>query len=561
MKFYACAAFLALAASHAAAVTLIGNNPDVNNGGLTTAPGAWIKIGDGPDATVTDDHGISPDDGGDWNIGGMDGSGSSAPYDVSYSQTFNLEPGDYVINLSGWAKAYAAWWSGEDWQWIQEAHIMLLIDGVVVQDMMSSNNTNRDTWKLWSYNGTHSVNSTIEVRLRAVKGNNAYGNGELGAIVFASRFDDITLDVASASTCTNPSSIGGISPETAEFTTDSTFQFITVSGANLDEVTEIQLVGPVTAYGIIETSTQTSTQVRAQFDLANLPVGTYDVVAVRPHTCPSVSKPEAFTIVPGRFANGSFELGDPDDPADLPGWKQIGDTTPVFRKRSSEPVFGTAGPFEGEVYAGNSYGGNGNFHAALVQTFKTTTGLDYQVTGGYFGGVITEPPEGGTNGLAWWELVVVDGASSDINAAGTVIARRERPSGSGGMSFRETFSGNFTAAGQTATIMLKWGHMDGSWSYHLAGWDDLVITPTCHTPFADADRDHDVDQDDFGIWQQCFTGNRGTPQYPETIYSCHCFDRDTVPDGVDFDDLVEFENCRTGPGVPFDPDNPGGCNP
>ncbi|HOW72370.1 MAG TPA: LamG domain-containing protein, partial [Phycisphaerae bacterium] len=74
------------------------------------------------------------------------------------------------------------------------------------------------------------------------------------------------------------------------------------------------------------------------------------------------------------------------------------------------------------------------------------------------------------------------------------------------------------------------------------------LTTDCPDPFADADRDGDVDQLDFGIMQLCFTGeNGGTPQ------GCRCFDRDE--DGsITAIDFGAFQNCATssGPMIPAD---------
>ncbi len=194
-------AVLMLAAA-AQAVDLISHNPSVNNGGLN-ATGVWIKTGSGPDAAVNNDR--NGPDGGDWNIGGSDGSGASPSYDVTYSQTFTLAglgwgPGVYDIEMSGWCKAWAGWWSGENWNWQQEAHITLLVDGNVVSETWSGKNAfgqtnNWDTWTQASYIGQQTINNDIELRLRAVKGNDQYGQGGLGAIWFASRFDDIKLSV------------------------------------------------------------------------------------------------------------------------------------------------------------------------------------------------------------------------------------------------------------------------------------------------------------------------------------------------------------------------------
>ena len=79
-------------------------------------------------------------------------------------------------------------------------------------------------------------------------------------------------------------------------------------------------------------------------------------------------------------------------------------------------------------------------------------------------------------------------------------------------------------------------------------------TICCNTPWADADGDGDVDQDDFGKFQACYTGV--VP--PETGLAgfCACADRGTgstpVRNGmVNSDDLTAFMNCFTGSNVPW----------
>lgn len=76
--------------------------------------------------------------------------------------------------------------------------------------------------------------------------------------------------------------------------------------------------------------------------------------------------------------------------------------------------------------------------------------------------------------------------------------------------------------------------------------------PPCHGPFADADNDGDVDLNDFGVMQACFTGPGG--QYTNAG-TCHCFDRDGDSD-IDGDDFVRFQNCATRANLPADP----GCD-
>jgi hypothetical protein len=67
--------------------------------------------------------------------------------------------------------------------------------------------------------------------------------------------------------------------------------------------------------------------------------------------------------------------------------------------------------------------------------------------------------------------------------------------------------------------------------------------PCCPTPFADADHDRDVDQEDFGAFQVCFTDSGGG-----VPAGCVCFDRDLDGD-IDAADFTAFNRCWTGPNV------------
>lgn len=73
----------------------------------------------------------------------------------------------------------------------------------------------------------------------------------------------------------------------------------------------------------------------------------------------------------------------------------------------------------------------------------------------------------------------------------------------------------------------------------------------CPDPFADFDRDGDVDLTDFAAWQRCFT-DTDDPLELFDVQTCHCFDRQEDLD-VDSDDLIAFQACASGPAIPANP--------
>jgi len=77
-----------------------------------------------------------------------------------------------------------------------------------------------------------------------------------------------------------------------------------------------------------------------------------------------------------------------------------------------------------------------------------------------------------------------------------------------------------------------------------------ILNLACHIPFADVDGDGDVDMDDFGAFQACFTGDSVTGFDP---VHCRCFDRGGTPGAVDLNDFDLFLTCFSGPSVPAAP--------
>ncbi|MBI4578490.1 MAG: hypothetical protein HY718_02240 [Planctomycetes bacterium] len=105
----------------------------------------------------------------------------------------------------------------------------------------------------------------------------------------------------------------------------------------------------------------------------------------------------------------------------------------------------------------------------------------------------------------------------------------------------------------TQTISFDWVSATPSGAFapgqELACLGRSLVVGACPDPFADADRDGDVDPVDFAAWQRCLTGLT----LPVTDFgppvNCGCFDRNG--DGhVSAWDFADFEDCASGPGVP-----------
>jgi len=101
------------------------------------------------------------------------------------------------------------------------------------------------------------------------------------------------------------------------------------------------------------------------------------------------------------------------------------------------------------------------------------------------------------------------------------------------------------------------GATNGQTHYYAVFLTDKALnysTPTVisATPFnpGDADRDGDVDQEDFGAFQLCLSGSF-------TPYESGCTWADLQTDGdVDGEDYIVFQNCMSGANIPANPE----CN-
>jgi hypothetical protein len=94
------------------------------------------------------------------------------------------------------------------------------------------------------------------------------------------------------------------------------------------------------------------------------------------------------------------------------------------------------------------------------------------------------------------------------------------------------------------------------------GVDPCVIAAAikpCPTPFADADEDGDVDLDDHGLFQRCYTRDGNTAAFD--ALNCVCFDRGVRDNNVDEFDYSEFLKCSTRSEVPWTPGSTPECSP
>lgn len=378
-----------------------------------------------------------------------------------------------------------------------------------------------------------------------------------GAGPHAAHADALSLDL-----CTNPITVTGITPNVGANTGPVNITNLAGTGFQVPPAPPptVTLRRPGTTITATDVTVLSSTQITCTFDLTGKPAGAYQVMVA---DGPCIGSYSSFVIVSDPFTNGSFEQGDPGNSADMPGWgllvERPGATIEKTLSGANGSIFGGIDTtWDGQFYAGYGVATAEPFHVALYQVFRTLPGTEYTVTGGYFGGVGPPSPDPVNLGLAWWEVLVVDGGNltiADMNGTGgtpTLIAKKEHLAGDPSMSFRETFAGSFTAISDATTVFLKWGYVPGDYAIHLAGWDDLAIKSSCNDPFADADGDGDVDQVDFAVFQLCLTDDlTSPPPVPRPEY-CLCFNRpeDLVPDNdIDQADWTKFEACASGPGI------------
>ncbi len=309
----------------------------------------------------------------------------------------------------------------------------------------------------------------------------------------------------------------------------------------------------------------TGSQVTATFDLTGAPASYHDVV-VEVGTHPPIVWHDGFNVVLAgpTLTNGSFEL--PAAPQDCQNnrtetftpasdwnvrfWNEyLENQNPILNFRDDiwtapGPEFGlpSCPPPERGVHYASTATYNDHGTAQWSQTLTTEPGKTY-ILSGYFG------HSNQFDHGAQITLSLLDGNSGAAPMAGgsaVVLAPG---------AFEDWTFGSVTGTATGDLLTVAWEvENQGTDGPRVAWIDHLVLVEPCHDPFADADEDGDVDQDDFALFQLCYTGAGGP--VPAVPAYCSCFDTEGAggmpDDDIDAGDLTNFEDCASGPTVPAD---------
>lgn len=227
--------------------------------------------------------------------------------------------------------------------------------------------------------------------------------------------------------------------------------------------------------------------------------------------------------------------GTDDNP--IAGWTAFG----VFDGQWNSgdwSVYARTGP----KWVGSITNGTGGKKGGIYRTIATQPGKSYLFGGWVLTSAWGSAPYDPIPGLAPARIGVDPTGGTDPTGPSVIWARYRF---TGGKWWELTVP--FTASGPQATLFCQ--HKYETF-YLLAPWwlaafDDLWVG-TRLNPVPDLDRDGDVDQEDFGLFQACYT-NAGTAQEDPGCARGR-LDSD---DDVDAADFAIFFNCMTGPGIPY----------
>jgi hypothetical protein len=355
--------------------------------------------------------------------------------------------------------------------------------------------------------------------------------------------DDLVLEE-----CTAAVSVASISETTAA--SEGTLS-VTITGSGFSGPTPaVYLVREGTTIVATNVVVGDDSTLTCDFDMSTAGFGYLDVI-VGNNGC-YATLGDAIFAAPAQIQNPEFEnpviLDDqvPPEPA-LPclgaveGSVDIWEVSDLTKFRRDDTVLADALTCPNPNAAGGHYASLSTDQAEILQVWqvlKVIPGRNYLVGGWFAGGgsatvtlrLINATDPGGVE-VASATVMQTTGVEQTDWVEGTVEGR---PTDEFMTVIWELTGGGGAAA----------SHADGFYMEFIA----------CNDPFADAEPapegDGDVDQEDFAIFQMCFTGDGGIiPLDPEY---CACFDVEGIdgPDGdIDERDFTRFQQCASGPAV------------
>ena len=192
-------------------------------------------------------------------------------------------------------------------------------------------------------------------------------------------------------------------------------------------------------------------------------------------------------------------------------------------------------PPDGDHYGSLHRGAGGTQQA--WQTLAVNPGWTYKFSGQFAGG--------GANTVT---LRLLDG-----DETGTVIAESEIYSSTATLppDVYPWMPGEVVGSAVSNTLTVMW-EMASPDEFSASHADAMAfdVVQACSDPFADADVDGDVDQEDFAVFQLCYTGAGGPIPTDPTYCVCLNTNGDSA---IDAADLTAFEACSSGPEIPANP--------
>lgn len=344
---------------------------------------------------------------------------------------------------------------------------------------------------------------------------------------------------------------------------------ITINGDNLDLLETIRLYQPVltTSNGLpqedlkpdVEATARTipgtvvsvtPTQLVVDFNFFNKTIGSYDLEGTRSDTCgnPATLAGAVQLVLPAAdkistaLANGDFEGGT----GASPNWTFI-------NARSAFDIM-LDGTWAMHPYAGSYFAGHFSSGTTDDDTFEQVVGLPSGA--GYYDLVLAFQIQMSHHNMYSPSIVTAtiiadEGLGTQQTSSVTVYSEPDWPYSPGWIQASVDFSGDVTTSlkvkfdSHLTWAMFDEGEPPVSYPRGKTVIDDVVLynrTGECGDVWADSDKDQDVDQADFAVFQACYSGTGARTQ------DCRCMDPDDSGT-VDQIDLAAFEVCASGSGV------------